>query len=138
MHIMGWLPPDLWRRLPTGQRRHTQWIESVPDLYKAIDFHIGLAPLRPHVFNQSKSHIKALEYAALGIPCIASDTGPYPDFIRHGETGFLVKQPHEWAKYLRELLDPALRADMSAKARSLASEHTIENNVHLWEAALTE
>lgn len=136
MHVMGWQPPKLWRRLPPGRRRFSQWLESVPDLYRAIDFNIGLAPLRPHVFNQAKSYIKALELAALGIPCIASDVGPYSEFIRHGETGFLVRQPHEWSLYLRQLLDPVLREEMGAKARSLASHHTIEGNIHLWERAL--
>jgi glycosyltransferase involved in cell wall biosynthesis len=136
MHIVGWQPPELWRRLPADRRRLSQWMDSVPDLYHFIDFQIGLAPLRPHVFNQAKSYIKALEYAALGIPCIASDVGPYSGFVRHGETGFLARQPHEWSKYLRELLDPVLCEEMGAKARSLSAQYTIEANVHLWEDAL--
>jgi glycosyltransferase involved in cell wall biosynthesis len=136
MHLIGWRSPDLWKRLPADRRRFTEWLDLVPALYKAIDFDIGLAPLRPHVFNQAKSYIKALELAALGIPCIASDVGPYSEFVRHGETGFLVCRPHEWSKCLKELLDPVVRAEMGAKARSLASEHTIENNIRLWEAAL--
>lgn len=136
MHVMGWKPPELWRRLPNGRRRFTQWISSVPDLYRSIDYHVGLAPLRPHVFNKAKSYIKALEYAALGIPVIASDFGPYAEFVRDGETGFLVHQPHEWAQHLRTLLDPFTRREMGAKARQLAAEHTIERNVHLWEKAL--
>lgn len=129
-------PPDLMRALPAAQVRCTEWIQSVPDYYRAIDFNIGLAPLRANVFNRSKSHIKALEYAALGIPCVASDVGPYPDFVRHGETGFLVRRPHEWAKYLRELLDPVVRQEMGAKARAVAAEHTVERHALLWEAAL--
>lgn len=136
MHFMGWHPPDAANYLPRYRRRGTGWIESVPDFYRAIDFDIGLAPLAHHVFNRSKSHIKALEYAALGIPCIASDVGPYSDFVRHGETGFLVRQPHEWRRYLRALLDPTARLEMGAKARALAAEHTIENNIELWEKCL--
>jgi glycosyltransferase involved in cell wall biosynthesis len=138
MHLMGWLPKDLWRRLPESRRRHTEWIEELPDLYRKMDFHIGVAPLRAHVFNRSKSHIKALEYAALGIPSVCSNVGPYADFVRQGETGFLVTQPHQWASYLRELLDPDLRQAMGDKARGLAQGHTIEANVGLWEAALCQ
>ena len=136
MHVMGWQPPILWRRLPAARRRHTAWVDSVPELYRRIDFHVGLAPLRAHLFNQSKSHIKALELAALGIPCIASEVGPYPDFIRHGETGYLVRHPHEWSQRLRELMDPVVREEMGGKARALAFDHTIEGNVSRWEAVL--
>jgi glycosyltransferase involved in cell wall biosynthesis len=136
MHFIGWHPPDAGDYLPRYRRRGTGWIASVPDFYRSIDFDIGLAPLTHHVFNRSKSHIKALEYAALGIPVIASDVGPYSDFVRHGETGFLVRQPHEWRRYLRQLLDPVVRQEMGAKARALAAQHTIEGNVELWEKAL--
>jgi glycosyltransferase involved in cell wall biosynthesis len=138
LHMMGYCPPELWRRLPMRQRRFTPWIQSVPDLYLAIDFHAGLAPLRATVFNRSKSPIKALELAALGIPCVASDVGPYSGFVRHGETGFLVKRPHEWAQHLRVLTDDVdLRTAMGRAARALAAEHTIERQAHLWEEALT-
>jgi glycosyltransferase involved in cell wall biosynthesis len=80
--------------------------------------------------------VKALEMAALGIPCIASDVGPYSGFVRHGETGFLVRRPHEWARYLRQLLDPVARQEMGDKARALAADYTIETNIELWEKAL--
>lgn len=115
----------------------TPWIQSVPDFHASIDFDITLAPLRPSMFNQSKSHIRCLEAAALGIPVVASYFGPYADFVRDGETGFLANQPHEWTRHLTKLLDPFLRRDMGAKARALAAEHTIERNAHLWEEALT-
>jgi glycosyltransferase involved in cell wall biosynthesis len=93
-------------------------------------------PLRPHVFNDSKSAVKALELAALGVPCIASNVGPYAGFVRHGETGFLASRRHEWHHYLQQLLDPAVRKEMGAKARALATKNTIERNAHLWEKAL--
>jgi glycosyltransferase involved in cell wall biosynthesis len=109
----------------------------MPDYYRSIDFHIGLAPLRAHTFNRSKSPIKAIELAALGIPSICSNFGPYSEVVRHGETGFLARQPHEWATYLRELLDPEVRRVMGEKARAIAAEHTIERNIELWEKALT-
>lgn len=116
--------------------RFTPWIESVPGFHAAIDFDIALAPLRPSKFNRSKSHIRPLEAAALGIPVIASDFGPYTEFVRHGETGLLVKRPHEWSRHLRQLLDPSTRLEMGANARKLAEQHTIESNIELWEKAL--
>lgn len=137
LHVMGAAGPDFHRGLPAERVRTTGWIESVTAFHQAVDFDIALAPLRPSPFNRSKSAIRCLEAAALGIPVIASDFGPYAEFVEHGDTGLLVRQPHEWGRHLRALLDPWVRREMGAKARTLAARHTIEGNVELWEKALT-
>ncbi|TDH48886.1 glycosyltransferase family 1 protein [Mycobacterium eburneum] len=116
--------------------RSTPWSQSTTDYYKLIDFDIGLAPLLPSIFTRSKSHIKALEYAALGIPVIASDVEPYRDFVIDGVTGWLVRRDHEWALRLRELInDDAMREEMGAKAKAVAAEWTIQKGWQEWEAA---
>lgn len=116
--------------------RFTPWCESTTDYYRLIDFDIGLAPLLPTRFAETKSHIKALEYAALGIPVIASDSAPYRDFVIDGVTGWLVRREHEWALRLRDLInDEAMRTDMGAKARELASAWTIQQSWQEWESA---
>lgn len=136
-HCLGTDYAD-WMRIPKDKCRFTPWVPSVPDFYQTIDYDIGIAPLRPHIFNRSKSNIKVLECAALGIPVVASDVYPYRNFIRHGETGYLVKYPHEWGKYLRELVeDPTQRAEMGAKARSLAAGYSMSQTAPIWEEALT-
>jgi len=118
---------------PLDRVRVTNWAASVEDYYRLIDFDIGLAPLRPHVFNRSKSYIKALEYAALGIPAVASAVGPYEAFIKPEETGFLVRHEHEWGSRLRALTgDTHMRTEMGRNARQLAAEHTIEGNLESW------
>jgi glycosyltransferase involved in cell wall biosynthesis len=122
-----------WLHLPKHRCRFTAWLPSIFDFWRAVDFHIGLAPLRPHLFNRSKSALRCLAYAALGIPVVATNYGPYADFVRDGETGFLVDRPHEWGSRIRELVcDPAMRAEMGAKARAQAREWTIEGNAWRW------
>ncbi|MCA1840230.1 MAG: glycosyltransferase, partial [Actinobacteria bacterium] len=91
--------------IPVEQVSALGWFKGVDDYWRSIDYDIGVIPLRPHLFNQSKSHIKYLENSALGIPTVAADTGPYSRVIKHGETGFLVKRDHEWAKYLQILVE---------------------------------
>lgn len=87
-------------------------------------------------FVSHNSHIKALEYAARGIPVIASDSESYRDFVLHGVTGFLVKYEHEWVKYMSELAaDDGLREAMGAKAREHARQFTIEQGWRLWQSA---
>lgn len=126
------------KRISRDQWTVDDWFDDLWDYYRALGrFDIATAPLTPHVFNRSKSWIKALESAARGVPIVASDVGPYPDFVVHGETGFLLRTPHEWAPVLRDLvLDAGMRAEMGAAARHLATRNTIEGNGHLWEDAL--
>lgn len=137
-HLIGGSYGEKFQLHP-GQLVETGWIDGVEETWKAIDFDIALAPLRPHLFNRSKSNLKALEAASLGIPIIASDCGPYPEFVEHGVTGFLVKRDHEWGKYLRLLAnDEELRNKMGAAAREKAKAWTLEGNIDIWKAALTE
>jgi glycosyltransferase involved in cell wall biosynthesis len=115
------------------------WEPDIYRYYAGLKMDIGLAPLHPSVFNRSKSHIRVLEMAALGIPVVASDFGPYAEFVRHGETGLLVRRDHEWYNHLRALVaDPAMRQDMSINARKLAAQHTIQVGINQWVKAITE
>jgi len=109
------------------------WFQDIGEYYHNVNFDIGIAPLTKSTFNNSKSYLKALEYAAKGIPVVASDEPPYHDFVKHGETGFLAKQPYQFGRYLRDLVnDQAMREEMGAKAREYAREFTIEKNIGLY------
>jgi glycosyltransferase involved in cell wall biosynthesis len=124
-------------KLPAARCRHTRWQPDLWDFYRGVDFDIGLAPLDPaNAFNRCKSHIRALEYAARGIPVIASYSEPYREFVQHGVTGYLVKHDHEWGRYLRDLAnDEAMRAQMGAAAKRLAASWTIQGRYGAWEQA---
>jgi glycosyltransferase involved in cell wall biosynthesis len=110
--------------------------QDPPAYYATLDFDIGLAPLAVTEFNLSKSNVKVLEYAARGIPAVATDCEIYRSFIRHGENGFLVSEEHEWLKYLSVLAnDDGLRAKMGEQARQDVRAWTIEKNWPRWEKA---
>jgi glycosyltransferase involved in cell wall biosynthesis len=135
-HIVG---SDFRPTFGLAYARYTPWEPRPQDYYQHLDFDIGLAPIASTEFNMSKSPLKALEYAAMGIPCIASDFGPYRDFVVDGVTGFLVSKEKQWRDRIRELAaDANLRESMGAKARELAARHTIEGNYHKWAAAYQE
>ena len=116
----------------------TPWVKITDEtraFYQRIDWDIGLAPLDPGggVFNRSKSYIKALEYAARGIPVLATDAEPYRDFVVDGVTGFLIRYDHDWLKRLDELAnDGKLRAEMGAAAREHARKFAIEDHWQEW------
>jgi glycosyltransferase involved in cell wall biosynthesis len=124
---------------PAGRMFHVPWIHVFrrPEAYFAsIDFDIGLCPLYPTRFARSKSWLKPLEYAARGIPSVASDIEPYRALITHGENGFLVRRDHEWLLYLSMLArDEVLREKMGAAAREMARQHVISSGADAWEQA---
>lgn len=124
---------------PPDRSYHIPWIHVCDDpdvFYRAIDFDIGICPLLDTEFARSKSHVKALEYMARGMPVVASDVEPYRRFVEHGVDGFLCKQEHEWLKYLSELAnDEDLRLKMGAAAKAKARENTIEKNYQKWVGA---
>lgn len=132
MHFVG----TDYSRLLRRQCRYTPFRSPVWTYYQGIDFDIGLAPLAGNVFNRSKSHIRVLEYAALGIPVVASDEPAYRDMVIDGVTGFLIRRDHEWAARLRDLAnDHDMRADMGANARRHAAGWTIQRGHHGWQRA---
>ena len=140
MHFVGG-DYSVLLKVPEGRcRQTTPWQPDVWDYYPGIDFDVGIAPLDPgHAFTACKSHLKALEYAALGIPVVASASEPYNGFVEHGVTGFLVRYDYEWEKCLRDLVhDEAMRAEMGAAARKLAAGWTIQARAGDWETAFTE
>jgi len=126
-------------RAPADRVIHSDWVpvnNNPRGYYGLLDFDIGLAPLAMRDFDYSKSGIKVLEYAARGIPAVATDCPAYRELIRHGETGFLVKYEHEWLKYLSVLAaDGDLRMRMGDAARQAARDWTIERLAPRWEAA---
>jgi GT2 family glycosyltransferase len=81
---------------------------------------IAVAPLRDTPFNRNKSDLKYLEYAALGLPGIFSDLGPYSASIRHERTGLLVENTtDEWCEEIGRLAhDRTFRERLAQEART--------------------
>ena len=123
-------------RLTVPGMRHTSWVQT--DQYLgAVDFDVWVAPYRHTVYNSAKFPTKALEAAFLGIPIVCSDTDPYTQFVRHGETGFVAKTEADWHEYVKMLISDAdLRVQMGEAARQQAAGHTVEKYAPLWESVL--
>jgi glycosyltransferase involved in cell wall biosynthesis len=135
LHSIGYDFSPLLRDLRYRCRR-TNWQQDVGRYYKNIDFDIAVAPSADVPFNRSKTPIRALEMAALGIPIVAQNRLPYSEFVQDGVTGFLVDTDTDWSDRLGELIgDENLRAELGANARRQAADWTIEKNWPRWEAA---
>lgn len=127
-----------WMKLPAESCHFTKWVPTPEDFFRTIDYRVGVAPLADNVFNRSKSDIKFLELAALGIPTIASDVAPYRS-IQDCQTGFLVKNDHEWGRVLKATVDdPDFFAEMGYEAKEyVRNSRTTAHTAPMWAAALT-
>jgi glycosyltransferase involved in cell wall biosynthesis len=87
---------------------------------------IGLAPLPDNRFTRGKCSFKVLEYAAAGLPVIASPIGTNIDHIRGGITGFFAENHDQWLEKITLLVrDPQLRKSMGMQGRQFAQQFDI-------------
>jgi len=86
-----------------------------------MPFDIGLAPLTDTPFNHAKSWIKCLEYAAAGIPFIASNLPEYAALVNDFGAGRIARKPFHWVTNVLQLLEPSQRkAESEATRKALA------------------
>lgn len=130
LHFWGPDKIDGWPRHLVG---NTRWKDTLLDYYLSLSMDIGIGPLKGSVFNSGKSSLRAVEYAALGIPAILSAGPAYDGWVEHGVTGFLVEPGESWLPYLREIArNPLLRKRMGSDARERAKGWTSEANIGRW------
>jgi glycosyltransferase involved in cell wall biosynthesis len=90
-----------WRALPS-------WLAHLD---------LNLAPLvLDNPFSQSKSEIKYMEAALVGVPTLASRTDAFAAAIRPGENGLLAGSEAEWQVQLERALAPDLRQALGQAA----------------------
>lgn len=101
--------------------------------YVASFIDIGIVPLELSSFNQAKSGLKGLEYAALGIPFVASPTREY-ELLEINGIGKTAKSPGDWAKHIQRMIDrPAETERIANEARDrIRAEHTYSVNAPKW------
>lgn len=105
-----------------------------PQLPDAIaQWDVAIAPIADVSFNRVRSNIKVKEYAAAGVPWLASPIGPYKGL--GDEQGGRLVPNHGWAEALTDLVtDAPARAALAERAAVWGRSQTVENNVGEWEA----
>lgn len=99
---------------------------------KAFCFDIGVAPLSNIDFNRAKSWIKMIEYAAAGVPAVAS---PSPEYIRlHDEYGIgrIAHSKDEWRAHINELRNTHLRNQEAKLNRDRVKELDVTKMARQW------
>jgi hypothetical protein len=99
---------------------------------RLADFDIGLVPLADIPFNRGRSNVKAREYAAAGVPWLASPVGSYADLGRD-QGGWLVEDD-KWFEAIDALIRARRERSKQAKrAKAWAKDETIWNMIGVWE-----
>lgn len=114
-HSGGWLP-----------------LEKYPIAMAMLD--VGIVPLDGIPFNDAKSWLKGLEFAALGVPFVASPTGPYRELHEQHGLGVLAgDRSAEWRRALTPLVDDEdHRAEVAHHGRQAAAALTIQEHIGEW------
>ena len=101
---------------------------------------VGIVPLCDTAFNRAKSRLKGIEYAALGVPFVASPTPEY-ETLREDGIGLLADDKSKaWRRQLVQLMDDeSLRHELAEQGREAIRErHTIETEGWRWIEAWQE
>lgn len=94
---------------------------------------VGIVPLARTAFNEAKSWLKGLEMASVGVPFVASPTGPYRALHAAG-IGLLAERPRDWRRLVTRLLvDEDEREDLAGRWRgTVAARFVLEDHAFLW------
>ena len=114
LEVLGWAP-----------------LRDYPAIVRRI--RIGCLPLLDIEFNRSKSNLKFLEFAALGIPCVASPCGPYRNLSGESEVLHAVTASQWTRQLLRLVKDVELRKRIGACAQRVVREkHDMRMEAEQW------
>ncbi|MBS4095581.1 MAG: hypothetical protein KGZ83_01945 [Sulfuricella sp.] len=91
----------------------------IPWAKRNLMWDLAIAPLEDSQFTSSKSDIKFLDYALLGVPGIYSNVESYKHTVEQGKTGILAdNSPRCWKEALTAMLEnQCARSDMARAAR---------------------
>jgi glycosyltransferase involved in cell wall biosynthesis len=103
---------------------------------QAAIFDIGIAPLSDIPFNRCRSDVKLKEYAAAGLPWLASPIGPYAG-LGEKQGGRLVADDRWYEELLRLIEKPKERRKLAKHSAKWVGEQTLSRRAGEWEDVLS-
>ena len=121
--------------LPKDRYTYTEVVQY-QDLARYVGtFDIGIAPIADVPFNRAKSNVKLKEYAAMGVPWLASPIGPYERFGEK-QGGRLVPDDGWEAELERLVTDERARRKLAKRGVKWGNGERLRRNIGRWEDAL--
>lgn len=117
-----------------GKVEFLDWYTALSD-----NLGIGVAPLADTRFNRSKSWLKPLEYASVGVIPVSSARVEYVRLMEEFGIGWVASSPKDWYRLVKQLVtNEGLRRELSSTWRETVRSHlTIEDNAYRWLDAWT-
>lgn len=132
--VLGHCPPRIREHLAECHAA-VDFIDY-PQALCRLELDVAVAPLLDNPFNRCKSMLKILEYAALGLPVIASRVGCYAD------TPALAVDNNsaDWTDaIMRYQQEPGLRHRHGAQMQAwLQQHHLLSRQLPQWRSAITQ
>jgi glycosyltransferase involved in cell wall biosynthesis len=96
--------------------------EHLPDIISEAD--LGIVPYRNDTFTDGLLPTKLMEYAALGLPCIAARTTAIEAYFRDTMVEFFhPNDAEDLARCIRNLRDPQRRAVLARRSRNFTRRY---------------
>ena len=117
--------------------QYIRWTEET-EVAEILKMDIGLMPLQDSKWEKGKCAYKLIQYAACGIPGVASDVGMNREVTVPGETGILASADEEWIQAIKTLKsNTELRHQMGRNARKKVEErYCIQQTSTKWKEIL--
>lgn len=117
--------------------KYIRWTEET-EVAEILKMDIGLMPLQDSKWEKGKCAYKLIQYAACGIPGVASDVGMNREVAVPGETGILASADEEWIQAIKTLKsNTELRHQMGRNARKKVEErYCIQQTSTKWKEIL--
>lgn len=121
--------------LPADRYQHTEVVQ-----YQALGqyvsaFDVGIAPIADIPFNRAKSNVKVKEYAAVGVPWLASPIGPYAG-LGEKQGGRLVPDDRWYEELERLVTDERARRKLTKRGVKWGDSQRLRRNIDRWQAAV--
>lgn len=117
--------------------KYIRWTEET-EVAEILKMDIGLMPLQDSKWEKGKCAYKLIQYAACGIPGVASDVGMNREVTVPGETGILASADEEWIQAIKTLKsNTELRHQLGRNARKKVEErYCIQQTSEKWKEIL--
>jgi hypothetical protein len=122
-------------KLDPARYTHHLWV-PFPELPARVGaFDLGIAPIADLPFNLARSNIKVKEYAAAGVPWVASARGPYAGL--GSRAGGTTVGDDEWEDTLVGLAGSRFkRNQLRRRATSWGKNQHLRHHLQQWESVL--
>ncbi len=115
-----------------GERHHFpgESFNDYPAVLASKGWDMAVAPVIENAFGSAKSDLKVKEYAAAGIPIVASPIAPYRDAAKNNAQIRFADTFEEWYDNLKSLIrNPKKRDEISRQNKEWVSKYWIQDNI---------